>query len=327
VLSVSGYAYPWIETAVLRRACACLTCLCVFSYGFTAEGALVPVDDARLIATAQEFGALPVMVFSSIGLDGFSSNDRTVRLLTDTVFQNLVLDKAVDTALRRGYAGIDMDFEYIPPEQADAYLAFLVNAGQKLRDRGLFLHTDLAPKTYGAQPGLLYEAHDYPSIGAVSDRVLIMTYEWGYTYGPPLAVAPIDQVRRVVRYAVSAINPDKILMGVPNYGYDWALPYERGISRAQSLGNEEAVRIASRRRAEILFDGQAQSPYFYYGDREIAHVVWFEDVRSISAKLALADEFGVLGIGYWNVMRPFAQNWGLLSSLYTIRKEVGRGGV
>ncbi|MBQ3077215.1 MAG: LysM peptidoglycan-binding domain-containing protein [Clostridia bacterium] len=323
-ISVSGYAYPQINDAVLRRAAACLTYLHIFSYGFTDEGALVTVDDARLIATAQEFLALPVMVFSSIGPDGFTANDRTVRLFTDSAFQNLVLDQAIAAALERGYAGIDMDFEYIPPEQTDAYLAFLVNAAEKLHQQGLFLHTDLAPKTYSAQPGLLYEAHDYPSIGEVSDRVLIMTYEWGYTYGPPLAVAPIDQVRRVVSYAVSEIDPQKILMGVPNYGYDWALPYERGISRAQSLGNEEAVRIASRRRSEILFDEQAQSPYFYYSDRGTAHVVWFEDVRSISAKLDLAEEFGVLGVGYWNVMRPFAQNWGLLSSRYTIRKLGGR---
>ena len=84
------------------------------------------------------------------------------------------------------------------------------------------------------------------------------------------------------------------------------------------------MRIASRRRSEILFDEQAQSPYFYYSDRGTAHVVWFEDVRSISAKLDLAEEFGVLGVGYWNVMRPFAQNWGLLSSRYTIRKLGGR---
>ncbi len=52
------------------------------------------------------------------------------------------------------------------------------------------------------------------------------------------------------------------------------------------------------------------------------HIVWFEDVRSIAAKLALTDEYGLLGAGYWTVMRPFAQNWAYLAAKYNIRKVV-----
>ncbi len=43
-----------------------------------------------------------------------------------------------------------------------------------------------------------------------------------------MAVAPIDAVERVVRYAVSRIEPGKLLLGFPNYAYDWTLPYEAG---------------------------------------------------------------------------------------------------
>ena len=147
-------------------------------------------------------------------------------------------------------------------------------------------------------------------------------YEWGYTYGPPMAVAPVDQVEKVVRYAVSAIDPGKILMGVPNYGYDWALPYEQGISRAENIGNQGAVLRAARYGAEIEFDETAQSPFYYYYSGGTRHVVWFEDVRSIDAKLRLADRYGVLGVGYWNIMRAFAQNWALLAARYSIAKVI-----
>ena len=105
-------------------------------------------------------------------------------------------------------------------------------------------------------------------------------------------------------------------MGIPNYGYDWPLPYERGVTVARSLGNLEAVRLAERVRANILFDEEAQSPYFYYrGPEGREHVVWFEDARSIQGKLRLAMGKGLRGVSYWNLMRAFPQNWAVLNSL------------
>jgi spore germination protein len=192
-----------------------------------------------------------------------------------------------------------------------------------MRQNGFFLHTDLAPKTSANQQGLLYEAHDYPAIGGISDMVLLMTYEWGYTYGPPMAVAHINRVREVIEYGVSEIPRGKILMGIPNYGYDWPLPFEKGQTRATSIGNEYALSIARRYGASISFDEVAMSPYFeYFAMSGRKHIVWFEDVRSILAKFDLMDEFGLLGAGYWNAMRPFAQNWALVSALYDIRKVI-----
>ena len=98
-----------------------------------------------------------------------------------------------------------------------------------------------APKTSDRQRGILVEGVDYAKLGENADAVFLMTYEWGYTYGPPMAVAPLDKVREVVEYALTRIPPEKIILGIPNYGYDWPLPYERGITRARSIGNEEAV--------------------------------------------------------------------------------------
>ena len=108
-------------------------------------------------------------------------------------------------------------------------------------------------------------------------------------------------------------------MGVPTYGYDWPLPYERGVTRAQSLSNVQAIDLARRYRADIQYDEQAQAPYFVYtADDGTVHEVWFEDARSIAAKLALVREYGFRGVGYWNLDRPFPQNWSLLNSLFRI---------
>ena len=108
-------------------------------------------------------------------------------------------------------------------------------------------------------------------------------------------------------------------MGIPNYGYDWTLPYVKGESRADSISNVEAVDIARRYGVEIQFDDYAKAPYFNYTDQEgRGHEVWFEDAESIKEKLLLISEYNLRGAMYWNLMRPFPQNWAVLNSLYNI---------
>lgn len=322
-ISVNGYAYPYINRSVLQRALPFLTDLTIFGYGFTVDGDLIPIDDQPLINLAYQYQAAPILLLSSITEDGNFSGERASRLFQDQTLQNKVLDNLAAVMVEKGYQGIDVDFEYIDPQDSQAYVEFLQNVVTKMHGFGFSVNTDLAPKTSSEQKGLLYESHNYAAIGAVTDTVLLMTYEWGYTYGPPMAVAPLNRVEEVVRYAVTQIPAQKIYMGIPNYGYDWILPYERGITKATIIGNAYAVEIAARNNVEIQYDEIAQSPNFTYQDQNgRKHVVWFEDARSIQAKYDLLDRYGLLGGGYWNIMRPFAQNWTFLSGNYRIRKRV-----
>ena len=147
-----------------------------------------------------------------------------------------------------------------------------------------------------------------------------MTYEWGYTYGPPMAVAPLDQVKAVLDYAVTQIPANKILMGLPNYGYDWLLPYDER-RPARSIGNYEAIALARKYGATIQFDEKAQSPWFrYYDSRGNQHEVWFEDARSYQEKLRLVQNMGLKGVSIWNVMRWFRPLYTLLNGMFEIQK-------
>lgn len=133
-----------------------------------------------------------------------------------------------------------------------------------------------------------------------------------------MAVAPLNKVRQILDYAVTEIPREKINMGIPNYAYDWLLPYERGVTKAENISNVEAVRRAARYGSTIRFDETAQSPYYEYSIDGNAHIVWFEDVRSIQAKLSLIPEYNILGAGYWSLMKPFRANWLLLDSMLEI---------
>ena len=145
-----------------------------------------------------------------------------------------------------------------------------------------------------------------------------MTYEWGYTAGPPLPVSPVQSVRRVLDYAVTRIPPEKIFMGMSNYGYDWSLPYVRGESRAKSLSTDEALLLAARNGAEIKYDLYSAAPYFNYTKDNIVHEVWFEDARSIGTRLTLVAEYGFRGCLYWNLSRRNVQNLLMLNLLCEI---------
>lgn len=322
-VAVSGYAYPFISPWVLEQTLPYLTELRVFSYGFTDEGELLPPnlgDDAWMIAEAVRFGTEPILTLTPFGPDGNFNNQLIHSVVNNETYKDNLIRGLLDTMEEKGYVGVDIDFEYILSEDRDAFSAFVRQVADAMRAAGYRTSVALAPKTSADQAGLLYEGKDYRALGEAADSVLLMTYEWGYTYGPPMAVAPINQVRRVVEYAVTEIPASKIDLGIPNYGYDWPLPYERGTTKATTINNVQAVRIAVEQGAEIHFDDVAESPYFTYTADGVEHEVWFEDVRSLLAKFRLMEEYGLRGCGYWQIMQWFRANWLLLQDQFYILK-------
>ncbi len=318
-LEVNGYAYPFIDREVLRKSLPYLTYLSIFSYGVTDEGGLVILqDDEPLIEMARRAGVAPLLVLTTVDESGGFNSERAVRILESGDRRQRLANELRAVIEQKGYYGVDVDMEYIPGRLREDYTALVEFLKSELAPHPIFIA--LAPKTSRDQPGLLYEAHDYAGMGAAADRTLIMTYEWGHTYGPPMAVAPLPNVTRVMDFAVGEIPREKLLMGLPNYGYDWTLPYEQG-RPARSIGNYEAIALARKYGAEIQYNEAAQSPRFrYYDTRRRQHEVWYEDARSFQAKLALVRELGIRGVSIWNLMRFFQPLFTLLDGYFDIVK-------
>jgi|LSQX01.2.fsa_nt_gb spore germination protein len=316
---VNGYVFPGISTDTLQKTLPNLTFISIFSYEVRADGSLSNLNDQPIIDAARAANVAPLMVITNIREGGGFSGDIAHAVLTNEAAQNNLINNILQT-LPKGYYGINVDFEYIFPYDRESYNQFIARLTETLKAQGYIVTTSLAPKISADQQGTLYEAHDYPFHGRTVDFVILMTYEWGYTYGPAQAVAPLNEVRRVLDYAVTAIPPEKILMGIPNYGYDWTLPFVQG-SSARVLSNTAAANLASSVGAEIKFDLKAQSPFFNYFDNNgNEHVVWFEDARSIRAKLYTVNEYGLAGVSYWTLNSYFPQNWIVLNSMYNVIK-------
>ena len=320
-LTVNAYAYPTIDRSLLRATLPYLSLLTPFTYRFDEEE-LIPLRDDALVNAALQSRVAPVLHLSNLDENERFSGELAHELLEDEDDQKELIEEIVRTAERRGYQWVDVDFEYLRAEDARAYARFLARLRRALAPGGRPLISALAPKTSADQPGRLYEGVDYHLIAQSVDHALLMTYDWGNLSGPPMAVAPLPEVRRVVEYALTEFTPSQLFLGVPNYGYDWPLPYRQG-GRTRSLNNVEAVRLAWDRRAAIRYDEQAQAPWFRYVDGQGGeHEVWFEDARSIQAKVRLALDYGLYGIGVWNLDRPFPQGWAVVNAMAEIRSEM-----
>ncbi|MCT1901774.1 LysM peptidoglycan-binding domain-containing protein [Oceanobacillus sojae] len=308
-----------LETAA-RNYTPFLTYLSLFSYRVNRDGTLAAPPTGNLITSARDNGASIAMVVTNLEEGSFSSEVGHI-ILTVQAVQNTLLDEIINIATEQDFRDVHFDFEFLLPEDREAYNSFLRTAKDRLSQAGLQISTALAPKTSAEQSGQWYEAHDYRAHGEIVDFVVLMTYEWGYSYGPPMAVSPLNSVRDVVEYAVSEIPSEKIMLGQNLYGYDWTLPFVEGGEAARAVSPQQAVNIAWENNVAIQYDTTAQAPYFMYVDESgQEHEVWFEDARSIQAKFDLIREFQLLGISYWKLGLAFPQNWLLLNNEFDIQK-------
>lgn len=297
-----------------------LSYVAMMSYQVTRTAGLTELRDEYAREGARSGGAAPMMVITNQEQGAFSRELGETILGSDQL-QNTLFDNILNVMRQKGFRVLNIDFEFIRPEDRESYNRFLRRAAERMHAAGYLLSTALAPKVSGQQVGAWYEAHDYPAHGEIADFSVIMTYEWGWSGGPPMAVAPLDQVERVIRYATSVMPPNKIMMGIPLYGYDWTLPYVQGGPYAKVVSPVQATSLAVRTGSEIEYDRTAQSPHFSYWDQAgKEHNVWFEDARSIQAKFDLVKRYGLRGVSYWKLPLEFPQNWLLLTDNFTIRK-------
>lgn len=310
IKEINAYITAVDEKAILetRSISPYLTYLSPFTHSIKEDGTISEMKEDSLLATAREQRIAPLLVLTNFSSGKFSS-DLAAAILRNPALQETVITNILTTMSRKGYKGLNIDFEYVYPEDRENYNSFLRRVVARLRPQGFLVSTALAPKITGEQKGLLYEAHDYKAHGEIVDFVVIMTYEWGWAGGSPWAIAPINEVKKVLDYAVTVIPRNKIMMGMPLYGRDWKIPWVQG-TFATTVSPKRAVQLAQKYGASIQYNEIYQAPFFRYTDeRGQQHEVWFEDARSVQSKFDTVKQYGLRGVSYWVLGNPFPQNW------------------
>lgn len=298
-----------------------LTYLCPASYEARSDGSLFGIEDDALIAQALSENILPCMVITNF-VDKKVSTELGHAILQSVPVQDNLIENILRTMSSKGYKGLHVNFESLLPEDKEAFNGFLERVSNRLHPLGYIVSSALSPKVSATQKGLLYEAHDYRAHGRLMDFTVLMTYEWGWVGGPPTAISPLHKIKEVLNYAVTEIPREKIMLGTLFYTRDWTLPYVEGKTYARTTSAQNAIILAVRYRSSIQYDNLSQSPFFRYKDEQgREHEVWFEDARSIQAKLKLVNEYDLRGVAHWEIGTAFPQIWPVQEDTFRAAKK------
>jgi spore germination protein len=164
----------------------------------------------------------------------------------------------------------------------------------------------------------MYQGFEYAILGQLSDSIMLLSYEWGHTYSPMTAL-PLATVRALLDYSITQIPPEKINIGLPTVGYIWQLPYIDKVTIANAISHNSALALAKDAGVTIQRDEASNAPFFYFTNEE-EYVVWFRDSRNIASLLEFVPEYGLEGVGIWNIMYFATGLWLVVNAYFEIRK-------
>lgn len=253
---VLGYYVPYDATswASFRARASALDYVAAQWVTVDACGRIGSRDDRTLIAYAREQGVkvLPSLLTSSGWLNH--------RLLTDPATTDRFLSEIVSYVAEMGYPGFDLDLEGINAEDRDAFSAFVARLADALHQRGKILTLAIPAKASDVRTGWA-GPYDYAALGRHADLILLMTYDYSWASGPPGSIAPQEWVDKVAAYAVSQMPPEKVLLGLAFYGYDWNTTLG---GRARALQYSQAAALAKQHGTRIGTEEASRSGTFRY---------------------------------------------------------------
>jgi spore germination protein len=323
-ISLNAYAYPFISRQILRKTLPFLTYLTIFNYRSIEVGNIVGDDDTEIIKVAREYGVAPIMSLSTLTYQGKGNIEVVNSILYNEENQNKHIDSILNILSTKDYYGLNISIAHLNQDNRLAYEAYISRLSKRLTEKGYIVFVTITPRVIISFNEITFEKVDYSELGTTATALLLLSYGWGYSVGPPSATTPAYVVREILNYSVSLIPPEKIYIGLSTIGYDWQLPYIIGITKANSLNTDAAIILASNVGATILYDDNSEAPYYEYIDYStetpIQHIVWFKDARSIDALVKFVPEYGIQGVSIWNIMSYFSQMWLVINSQYEIVK-------
>lgn len=320
----NGYANPFINTEILRKTLPYLTYLSIFGYTINENADIVEPEDEELIQMAKEYQVAPIMLVSTLSFQGVGSVEAAYNILYNEDITDKYIGNIIDILRRKGLYGVSFIFSYITTLNEDVYNRLIEKVTKRINREGFSVITSIPPMTKIETNLITFERIDYSQIGKQANQIVVMNYSWGHNPGPPMPAASLFMLRLFVDYLVTQIPSDKMIIGLPLFGYGWQLPYIIGVTEANALTYESAINLALDTGSEIKFDEASQNPYYqfivYRAGIPIEYMVWFVDVRSIAALTDLVTEYNFPGIAVWNIMTFFQQMWLYINSQYEIEK-------
>ncbi|MBY0120412.1 glycosyl hydrolase family 18 protein [Bacillus sp. S/N-304-OC-R1] len=304
---------PQTSIPILNNIANELTYLAIVSYSLTSEGyAYTAINDTLIVNESKKLKITPLLMIRNFENQQFSP-ELIGKVLENPVYRKNLISSIMNFVKQKGYGGVSIDFEFIPPPRRQDFNLFLNDLKSALGK--LILHVNVHAKTADLPTNRIVGAYDYLAIGRAADIVAVMTIDYGYPTGPPNPVSPVWWIEDVIKYSISLIDHKKLQIALPLYGYDWRVT--DNLTKAFSLQYAQNFAISSG--ATINYNQKAASPNYSYWSGAEPHIVWFDDIRTFAEKYKLIDQYMLLGTTYWQLSLPFPQNWAFLKKNFTIK--------
>ncbi len=323
VIETLGYYNPSSvqdKTYIIDSLGEYLTYLGIFDFPFLETGDVIGTIDAEILLVARRKNVLMMPVITNL-VQGIFSPELGNIVLSDPSRRENLINNILFLLSTYDLQGVIIDIENLNPEDRDIFTSFIEDLSESLHNNNKKLILNMPPKWEEWAERDWVGFFDYNALGPLIDIAALMTYEWGWREGPPRATTPLEYVRRALDYAIeNNIPPDKILMGMTLYGYDWTLPdTPQNLARAITL--PEVWNLAKRYNASIKFDVEVGQPYMDYVDAAgNEHRIWFVNALSHYLKYQLVKEYDLRGVFYWILSQPLPATWYILSEMFDIKK-------
>lgn len=225
-------------------------------------------------------------------------------VLTDPTIRMTAINNIVKTVVDNKFDGINIDFELLPAQNRDDLTVFIRDLAKQLHSQNKMISASVMPKVDGLEE--IGAAYDYGALGQLADFITIMTYDKHSASTNPGSVSPYEWVEKNIKEALKSIPANKLVVCIGAYGYDWPTPK---IAETKYIGMREAQQRADSHKAEVQWDDESQSAFFFYWDGAIKHEVWFENGFSITRKVELAKKYGIRGVAIWRMGFEDEEYW------------------
>ncbi|HEY3859488.1 MAG TPA: glycosyl hydrolase family 18 protein [Gammaproteobacteria bacterium] len=258
-----------------------------------ASGGLHGNLDSTLLTSDVAQGKLSYATVSNFGATDFDADIAHGAMVTHrgtTILNILTLAK------NARLTGINLDFEGLSPADRGAYTAFVTSLAEQLHAQGSMLILSVPAKSMDDPSDSWTGAFDYAALGQKADFMQVMTYDEHVPGQGPGPVAGIDWMTADLDYAISQISPDKILLGLPAYGYDFDVTHNTGVQ----VEWKDFASLAASIGVHPVWDPVSESEHFDYTASDGSmHQVWYETTRGIQDKAHLAVSLDLAGVSMW----------------------------
>ena len=262
-------------------------------HAFTADGSLAVDNDPKLDAWLKTINIeLPQMPLVN-NYDGqVWQVDAMAQMLANAASRERLCASLSAYATSHKDAGIAVDFENVPDQSQKDFTEFI-------RELGAALHNDKL-KLMVALPAADW-TYDYKSIALYSDAIVLMNYDFHWPQSAPGPIVSQDWYLKNLNAIIKVVPPQKIVMGIANYAYDWSSPTKQNPHPvADALSFQSACVRASESDASIQFDPASLSPFYKYEDENNnVHNVWMLDALTAYNELRAADRAQLQGVALW----------------------------